>query len=156
MKRRGGVHMIREMKSREDLTDAFQVMKELRTHLDTNEFLALVEEAREKDMYQIYALYEKERIVAVTGFKLMITLYNGRSVWVCDLVTSRQHRSKGYGQKLLSFIEEWAIERGYESVGLSSGLQRKDAHRFYEEKMSYHPVSYAFKKELQPSAENRR
>ncbi|MDQ0483833.1 GNAT family N-acetyltransferase [Guptibacillus hwajinpoensis] len=145
--------MIREMNSREELTEAFQVMKELRTHLDTNEFLALVEEASEKDMYRIYALYEEEQIVAVTGFKPMITLYNGRSVWVCDLVTSYEHRSKGYGKKLLSFIEEWAKERGYESVGLSSGLQRKDAHRFYEEKMSYKRVSYSFKKELERSAD---
>ncbi len=153
MKRRGGVHMIKEMISGEELAEAFQVMKELRTHLDTNEFLALVEEAREKDMYRIYALYEEERIVAVTGFKPMITLYNGRSVWVCDLVTSHEHRSKGYGKKLLSFIEEWAKERGYESVGLSSGLQRKDAHRFYEEKMSYKRVSYSFKKELKRSVD---
>ncbi|TKD72365.1 GNAT family N-acetyltransferase [Pseudalkalibacillus hwajinpoensis] len=140
--------MIKEMKTVDDWLEAFQVMKELRPHLDEKKFLELVKEAREKDMYQIYALYEEERIVAVTGFKPMITLYNGRSVWVCDLVTSEKHRSKGYGKKLLSFIEEWASDRGYESVALSSGLQRKDAHRFYEDKMSYECVSYSFKKEL--------
>lgn len=136
------------MNTKDEWLEAFQVMKELRPHLDEKNFLELVKEAQEKDMYRIYALYEGDTIVAVTGFKPMITLYNGRSVWVCDLVTSEKHRSKGYGKELLSFIEEWARNRGYESVALSSGLQRKDAHRFYEGKMSYQRVSYSFKKEL--------
>lgn len=78
----------------------------------------------------------------------MITLYYGRFVWVCDLVTDNNKRSNGYGDKLLSYVHEWAKENGYQSVALSSGLQRTDAHRFYEEKMGYDKVSYVFKKNL--------
>lgn len=140
--------MIKEMKTEEELLQAFMVMKELRPHLNEERYLALVNEARVKDMYRVYALYEGEEIVAVTGFKPMITLYYGRSVWVCDLVTSAKHRSKSYGEKLLSFIEEWAKENSYTSVALSSGLQREEAHRFYEEKMEYGKVSYVFKKDI--------
>ncbi|MGE6204455.1 GNAT family N-acetyltransferase [Guptibacillus hwajinpoensis] len=140
--------MIKEMTTKEHWREAFHVMKELRHHLDEVNYLALVEEAREKDSYRLFALYQDNQIVAVTGFKPMITLYYGRFVWVCDLVTSGQHRSKGYGEKLLSFVENWAMEHGYESVALSSGLQKKEAHRFYLEKMSYDQVSYVFKKEL--------
>ena len=140
--------MIKEMRTKEELLEAFQIMKELRNHLDEEKYLALVEEAREKDMYRIYALYAQNQMVAVIGFKPMITLYYGRFVWVCDLVTSEQQRSKGYGEKLLSYVEEWARENGYESVALSSGLKREEAHRFYEEKMSYDQVSYVFKKKL--------
>jgi len=65
----------------------------------------------------------------------MITLYSGRFIWVCDLVTEPSERSKGYGKKLLSFVQQWSEENGYKIVSLSSGLQRIDAHRFYEEKM---------------------
>ncbi len=140
--------MIKEMRTKEELLEAFQIMRELRNHLNQEKYLALVEEAREKDMYRIYALYAQNQMVAVIGFKPMITLYYGRFVWVCDLVTSEQQRSKGYGEKLLSYVEEWARENGYESVALSSGLKREEAHRFYEEKMSYNQVSYVFKKKL--------
>ena len=144
----GGLGLIYEMKTREQLLETYEIMKELRSHLDEETFLSLVEEARIKDMYRLFALYEGNEIVAVTGFKPMITLYYGRFVWVCDLVTSEQHRSKGHGEKLLSFVEGWAIENGYGTVALSSGIAKAEAHRFYQEKMAYDQVSYVFKKVL--------
>jgi GNAT superfamily N-acetyltransferase len=85
---------------------------------------------------------------AVTGFMPMITLYNGRFIWVCDLVTDPDQRSKGYGEALLSYVENWAKDNGYNIVSLSSGLQREAAHRFYEEKMEYDKVSYVFLKKV--------
>ncbi|MCA0173891.1 GNAT family N-acetyltransferase [Bacillus sp. RAR_GA_16] len=138
--------MIKEMRTKKQWREAFKVMQELRNHLDEKTYLVLVEEAHQKDMYRLYALYDEGELVAVTGFKPMITLYYGRSVWVCDLVTSKKHRSKGYGEKLLTFVEDWARENGYQSVALSSGVQKKEAHRFYKEKMSYDQVSFVFKK----------
>lgn len=139
---------IRELQSKNEILEAFPVMKELRTHLDANTYLDLVLEAQAKDQYKMLALYDAEKVVAVIGFKPMITLYYGRFIWVCDLVTDKNKRSKGYGEKLLTYVHEWAKENNYESVALSSGLQRKDAHRFYEEKMNYDKVSYVFKTSL--------
>lgn len=140
--------MIKELKTSEEILCAFLIMKTLRTHLTEKEYLELVNEAMEKDSYHLYALYDEGRMVAVTGFKPMITLYYGRFVWVCDLVTAPEARSKGYGETLLTYIHRWAEENHYESVALSSGLKRTDAHRFYEDKMNYDKVSYVFKHEL--------
>ncbi len=134
-----------ELQSHDEILQAFPVMSQLRTHLNETTYLGLVTEAKQMDMYKMFALYDHEEIVAVTGFKPMITLYYGRFVWVCDLVTSERKRSSGYGEKLLTFVHKWAEENGYESVALSSGLNRGDAHRFYEEKMDYDKVSYVFK-----------
>ncbi|MCM3745397.1 GNAT family N-acetyltransferase [Sporosarcina luteola] len=139
---------IKELHSTKEILEVFPVMKQLRTHLDEKAYLDLVSEAMDKDMYRLFALYVQGEIVAATGFKPMITLYYGRFVWVCDLVTDKNKRSHGYGEKLLLYVHEWAKENGYESVALSSGLQRTDAHRFYEEKMDYDKVSFVFKKEL--------
>ncbi|AJD92543.1 GCN5-like N-acetyltransferase [Jeotgalibacillus malaysiensis] len=139
---------IKECTSKEECLAAFPVMRQLRTHLDETAYLALIEEARQKDSYRLFALYENDEIVALAGFKPMITLYYGRFVWICDLVTDQAKRSNGYGEKLLEFVHDWASKEGYERIALSSGLQRIDAHRFYEEKMEYDKVSYVFKKEL--------
>lgn len=139
---------VKELRSRNEIIEAFTVMKQLRTHLDENSFLELVTEAQEKESYKIMALLENDAVVAVIGFQPMITLYYGRFVWVCDLVTDEDKRSKGYGEKLLTYVHEWAKEHHYNSVALSSGLQRTGAHRFYEEKMNYKKVSYVFKKAL--------
>ncbi|NYF24690.1 GNAT family N-acetyltransferase [Sporosarcina sp. JAI121] len=139
---------IKRLQSRDEIVEAYPIMKQLRTHLDEVTYLELVYEAQEKDCYQLFALKSEGEIVAVIGFKPMITLYYGRFIWVCDLVTDTTKRSSGYGEKLLIYVHEWAKENSYESVALSSGLQRVDAHRFYEEKMDYDKVSYVFKKSL--------
>lgn len=137
--------VIKELQTLDEIIAGFTVMKQLRTHLDEQTYLELVLEAKAKDSYRLFALFDEKEIVAVTGFKPMITLYYGRFVWVCDLVTDSSKRSLGYGQKLLNFIHEWAYSHHYESVALSSGLQRIDAHRFYEEKMDYDKVSFVFR-----------
>ncbi|MEC5425256.1 GNAT family N-acetyltransferase [Virgibacillus sp. C22-A2] len=139
---------IKELQSKNEIVEAFPVMKQLRTHLNEETYVDLVLEAKEKDRYKMFALIDGEEIVAVTGFMPMITLYYGRFVWVCDLVTATNKRSKGYGEKLLSYVHEWAKENNYESVALSSGLQRTNAHRFYENRMGYEKVSFVFKASL--------
>ncbi|MFS0645280.1 GNAT family N-acetyltransferase [Siminovitchia sp. 179-K 8D1 HS] len=139
---------MKELKTKSEILEAFSLMKQLRTHLDEKTYLELVLDAQEKDRYKMFALFDGGELAAVTGFKPMITLYYGRFVWVCDLVTDVRKRSNGYGAKLLAYVQEWAKRNQYESVALSSGLQRTDAHRFYEDKMDYDKVSYVFKKSL--------
>jgi hypothetical protein len=39
-------------------------------------------------------------------------------------------------------------ESNCKSVALASGLNRTDAHRFYEERMGYSKISFEFKKEI--------
>lgn len=138
----------KELTTRNELIQAFPVMKQLRTHLDENTYLELVSEAQEKEDYKLVALLDDGEIVAVVGFQPMITLYYGKYIWVCDLVTDSNKRSKGYGEKLLAYVQNWAKENNYDCIALSSGLQRVDAHRFYEEKMNYEKTSYVFKLSL--------
>ncbi|MFS0635967.1 GNAT family N-acetyltransferase [Mesobacillus foraminis] len=139
---------MRELSNKEEWLEAFPVMNQLRTHLDEAGYLQLIEEAAEKEGYKMAALFEGSKIAAVIGFMPMITLYHGRFIWVCDLVTHQERRSKGYGKALLKFAENWAQEHDYKLVSLSSGLQREEAHRFYQEKMEYDKVSYVFLKNL--------
>ncbi|QTD43294.1 GNAT family N-acetyltransferase [Sporosarcina sp. Te-1] len=120
-------------------------MRQLRTHLSEESYLALVLEAQETMNYRQHALLIDGRMVSIIGWMPMTTLYYGQYIWVCDLVTDTAVRSNGYGEKLLEFTHELAVEMGYGTVALSSGLQRLEAHRFYEEKMGYEKASYVFK-----------
>jgi GNAT superfamily N-acetyltransferase len=135
---------MKELQSHHEIIKAFPIIKQLRSHLDERSYLDLVTEAQEKESYKMFALFDHDEMVAVIGFQPMITLYYGRFVWVCDLVTDTNQRAKGYGKKLLTHVHEWALTNKYERIALSSGLQRMDAHRFYEEKMNYDKVSYVF------------
>ncbi|MFO1444040.1 GNAT family N-acetyltransferase [Bacillus sp. Bva_UNVM-123] len=140
--------IIKELKTENEWRDAFPIMQQLRTHLDKASFLKLVKEAKEMENYQLVSLYDDGKMVAVVGFMPMLTLYHGKFVWVCDLVTDSTVRSKGYGKILLSYVHDWAKEHDFRIVSLSSNLQRVDAHRFYEHKMEYDKVSYVFLKRV--------
>jgi Acetyltransferase (GNAT) family. len=138
---------IKELLNREELIKAFPVMKQLRTNLDEDTYLKLIEDMK-KEGYRMFALYAGEEIAAVAGVIKLTNLYYGKHVWVNDLVTDKNKRSKKYGQTLLSFINEWAKGIDCEVVALSSGLQRVEAHKFYESKMGFDKTSYVFKKQL--------
>ncbi len=137
----------KELTTKQDFIEAFKVMHELRTHLDEEGYLQLLEPMLEEG-YRMLVAIEEEEIVAATGIIQLTNFYNGKHIYVYDLVTAEAHRSKGYGEKLLSHIHTLAEQEGCSSVALSSGLQRTDAHRFYEEKMGYAKTSYAFVKTL--------
>lgn len=141
-------YKIIEMKTESDFRSVFPVMQELRPHLSEQSFVELVQEAVSVDRYHLYGLWNDGVLVAAAGFKPMTTLYYGRFVWVCDLVTTAGERSSGWGSILLQFIEGWAEQHGFTSIALSSGLTRQRAHKFYEKHMQYEKVSTVFRKQL--------
>ena len=141
---------IRELTTTDEFRAAYPIMHQLRTHLDEASFLRLLDEIRADD-YRLFGLWDEGALVALAGIGLRTTLAHGRHLWVYDLVTDEQRRSRGYGARLLAFLEELAREQGCVSIGLSSGVQRLDAHRFYEEKMNFRRASYVFFKKLEPA-----
>lgn len=138
---------IRELSTEDEWRQAFPVLRQLRPHLDEATYLASVREMREQG-YTLFGLFCGKELAAVAGVIRLTNLYYGRHVWVYDLVTREDRRSRGYGEALLRHIHEWAKRCGCGVVALSSGLQRTRAHRFYEEKMGYERTSYVFKKTL--------
>jgi GNAT superfamily N-acetyltransferase len=140
--------VIREFTTKEDWLQAFPVLHELRPHLNEATYLDLLMEMR-KEGYKMFALLEKGEVVAVTGVIILTNLYYGRHVYVNDLVTHSSARSKGFGEKLITYVEQWGRENDCKNIALSSGMQRTDAHRFYQEKMAYERPSFVFKKLLE-------
>ncbi|MFD2129960.1 GNAT family N-acetyltransferase [Pseudogracilibacillus auburnensis] len=134
-----------ELKTMEQWKEAFPVMNQLRTDLVETSYLDLLHEMA-KDGYRLFALVKDDMIVALAGISIRVNFYNKRHVFVYDLVTDASHRSHGYGGKLLNFIHHWASENGAKYVALESGIQRTDAHRFYEKKFEYDKWCFSFRK----------
>ena len=126
---------------------AFPLIKQLRPYLDESRYLQLLAEMVPRG-YRMFAVRDGEVLRAVAGIELCVNLYHGRHVWVYDLVTDEHERSRGVGQRLLRHIEELARAQDCERVSLASGLGRKDAHRFYQDRMHYDRASYLFTKKL--------
>ena len=137
-----------ELTEQDELRRAYPLMNELRTHLmSVDEYEATLAEMRAGG-YRLFAAVEGGAYVALAGIAIRTNFYYGKFLYVYDLVTSENERSKGHGKLLLDHLEAVATAASCQTIALSSGVQRAEAHRFYEEKMGFDRVSYVFKKEL--------
>src|SRR5699024_2961675 len=137
---------VKELVSIEGWLAAFPIIKQLRTHLDKKGYMENLKIMREQG-YTLFACYHDGEMVALAGAGITTNFYYGRHVWVYELVTDSRHRSNGYGDQLLQYLERWGKENGCQKVALSSGIKREDAHRFYESKGNFHKASYVFVKD---------
>ena len=114
-----------------EIADCFPVMRELRPHIAENQFLSRIR-SQMNSGYRLIFVQDTDGVVAVAGFRVGENLAWGRFLYVDDLVTLPAHRSKGFGAKLLLWLMELAATEGCQQMHLDSGIQRTDAHRFYE------------------------
>lgn len=114
-----------------EIASCHPVMRELRPHfVDVASFVARVR-AQQRDGYHLAYLEENGAPVAAAGFRIGENLAWGRFLYVDDLVTLAAHRSRGHGKTLLAWLRARARDEGCAQLHLDSGVQRKDAHRFY-------------------------
>ncbi len=118
-------------KSDTEIAACYPVIRELRPHIGEESFVSRVR-TLERSGYRLAYCQGPEGPVAVAGFRLGESLAWGRFLYVDDLVTLSSHRSRGFGAALLSWLAEFAAREGCDQLHLDSGIQRKDAQRFYE------------------------
>jgi GNAT superfamily N-acetyltransferase len=114
----------------ERLASVFGVMRELRPHLDEPEFNRRYDVSYPKG-YRVVGIFDGDECRACAGYRLMTNLVSGHHMYVDDLVTAEQWRSRGYGRLLNKYLLELARGERCTSVQLDSNTRRVDAHRFY-------------------------
>jgi GNAT superfamily N-acetyltransferase len=70
-------------------------------------------------------------IRSVAGYRYSENLAYGKFMYVDDLVTKTDDRSKGFGKQLFDWLVAQAKTHGCAVFALDSGVHRFDAHRFY-------------------------
>jgi len=136
---------IRELGLKE-LFNVYEVLSQLRTSLSYDEFEDLIYDMRSME-YKMLGVMEGERLVTYAGVAIQTNLYHKRHLFVFDLVTDEKERAKGYGKIMLEYLNDYAKMGMCENIVLSSGLQREDAHRFYE-KNGFCKKSFVFLKRV--------
>ncbi|MDY0123522.1 GNAT family N-acetyltransferase [Sulfurimonas sp.] len=121
---------IRELDLKE-LVTVFEVLSQLRTELDYDEFEDLIYEMRSME-YKMMGIMEGEKLITYAGVAIQTNLYHKRHLFVFDLVTDEEYRGRGYGKVMLDYLDDFARIAMCENIVLSSGVHRENAHRFYE------------------------
>ncbi|MFQ3246405.1 MAG: GNAT superfamily N-acetyltransferase [Arenicella sp.] len=114
----------------DDILRCYPVMAELRTDLSKDEFLPLIRKM-EREGYRLCYHEDNGAVAAVAGYRVFTKLYKGKNLYVDDLVTHPDKRSRGLGEQLLTWLKNEAINEQCTYFNLDSGTQRYRAHRFY-------------------------
>jgi len=136
---------IREMTLKE-LYTVYEVVKQLRGELTYEEFEDLIYDMRHME-YKMFGILERGELVCYGGVAVQTNLYHKRHLYIFDLVTDEKHRCKGYGKMMLEYLHDYAKMAACEKLVLSSGLERKEAHSFYERE-GFEKKSYLFVKNI--------
>jgi len=128
-----------------DILRCFPVMRELRPHLQPETFLPTIRRFQSGG-YFLVMLEADGEVVAVAGYRFGEHLARGKFLYVDDLVTLAAARRKGHGQKLLDWLVKLAETSSCQELHLDSGVERTDAHSFYEkQKMIFASRHYLLK-----------
>jgi GNAT superfamily N-acetyltransferase len=115
-----------------DLHRCFAVIRQLRPHFDQEEmFVTQARRQMANERWRLAYVEDEGEVVALAGFRLLECLATGKTLYVDDLVTREDRRSKGHGEILMRWLEDRARTAGCQTFSLDSGTQRTGAHRFY-------------------------
>jgi len=88
---------------------------------------------------------EGDDICCVALWRIIENTFEGRRLYVDDLVSDEAKRSQGAGKMMLDWLEAKAKSLGCDALALDSGVQRERAHRFYFRE-GMHISSFCFRK----------
>ncbi|MCC2524665.1 GNAT family N-acetyltransferase [Vibrio coralliilyticus] len=113
-----------------DYTSVLEVLMQLRPNYQLDSLSAQIDK-QQLNGYQVVYVKSSEGVLAVAGFSVGEKLAWGKHIYIEDLVTNSQFRSRGVGKLLINWFKSYAIEHGCEQIHLDSGVQRFPAHKFY-------------------------
>ena len=65
-----------------------------------------------EESYKLFSLRnEEEAVVSLAGVAICTNFYNEKHVLYMIFVTAEAHKSKGYGNVLLSYVEKWGKKK---------------------------------------------
>lgn len=122
---------IRDATDAAALRAAWPVVRQLRPDFDCERYIAQVLRQIEVDGCRANVLYDAGVPRAFACWRVLEMLAVGRHVYVDDLVTDADARSRGHGKAMLDWLKTEARRLGCVRLQLDSGTFRKDAHAFY-------------------------
>ena len=119
---------IHQLRSDDEITAAFPLMRQLRDRLHADTFLQEVRRQQAQG-YELIGAFADGRLVALAGVRRTHTLSRGEHLFVDDLVTDASVQGCGYGSALVRWLAVRAAAEGIPRLHLDS---RITARGFYE------------------------
>ena len=97
--------------------------------------------------YMLFVAEDNNQVVGFVSAVKLIGCIDSSYIEIGCLVVSDNYQKRGGGKLLLEYIESLGKSNGIKNYSITSGLHRKNAHKFYEHN-GYEKGGYAFYKGL--------
>lgn len=145
MKQKLSIMNVLQCKSFEELAFNYSVIKQLYDADFTYEKYCLLLPDMISKGYSQIALYDKEKLIAVSGYWICTKLYTGKYLEIDNFIVDNVHQSKGIGKKLIAEIEKIALQNNAKAIVLDAFTTNFSAHKFYFNQ-GYVPKGFHFVK----------
>lgn len=140
--------MIIRSYSAADVGDMVSLMSDLGYPSSSDDLTARIQKMP-PDLYHTLVAEVSGEVVGFIGLLILPLYDNDKSLgWILALSVGSRHRRQGIGRSLIHAAEGFFRERGVTDIRLSSGIDRSDAHHFYEA-LGYSKTGYRFKKRIE-------
>lgn len=137
------------IQTQDELKKIYPLILQLRDHLSLESFLILFKQANSANNYTLLAIEDKnEEYIAAMGYRIITDFIHGKHLYIDDLITNVNHRSKGIGAKLLEVASTIAADNKCNNLRLCTGIQNDAGKKFYE-KNGWQLKAVVYKKKLQ-------
>ena len=125
--------------TRDELFDLLELYKQLHPSIDMFSDFPKTSANRiwnqiERDRVKYFIAKDEGKIIAACFIAIIPNLtYRGKSIGLIEnVIVDEKYRRKGIGQRIMELALKHAKEKRCYKVILQSGMQRTDAHKFYE------------------------
>ncbi|MCM4154783.1 GNAT family N-acetyltransferase [Gramella sp. AN32] len=116
---------------KEDVHIIFPFLKKLaKSPLDEKILKERVEESMTQN-YECFGVFLNEKLIGVFGLWFMTRHYVGKSCEIDHIIFDDAYRNKGFGKKMLDFIEDYTKEKGCNAMELNSYVENFPSHKFF-------------------------
>lgn len=130
-----------------EIMSTYPVMSQLRPHVGEEMYLDLIREMEGQGGRLIAATHD-ESVVGCAFFRQETRLFTGPMVYVDDLVSDENTRSKGVGHALIEWMSDFCKSKGVKHLVLDSAVHRGKGHKFYFRE-GFTITSFNFKKPIE-------
>ncbi|MEL0457472.1 GNAT family N-acetyltransferase [Flavobacteriaceae bacterium SZ-1-7] len=97
--------------------------------------------------YECAVIFDKEKLIGVSGLWFCTRHYSGKSLEVDHVVIDENYRGQGLGKAFFDWIYKYAKTKGCEAVELNTYVSNYKSHKFYFNE-AFKILGYHFLKKL--------
>jgi len=139
--------VVKTINPNKNLVKVKELLLQLNPDLGEKYIEQILEQMHTFKNYTCFGLYENDKIIGISSGWTSIRIYSGKQLELDNVVIDEKLQSKGLGTIFFDKIEEWALQKEYQSISLNTYVSNSRSHKFYFNQ-GYKILGFNFQKSI--------